>query len=86
MSNIRIALLASAFAALPLTAALADRDPSPEERQIISDALRYEGFTGWGKIEFDDGQWEVDNAIGPDGRKYDLKLDRDFRVVDSERD
>jgi hypothetical protein len=41
--------------------------------------LRNEGFTGWGKIEFDDEEdvWEVDNAHASDGHRYDLRLHPD---------
>jgi Peptidase propeptide and YPEB domain len=53
--------------------ALADRPPTAEERSRIEDMLRREGFTNWGIIEFDDGLWDVDDALAPDGRTYDLK-------------
>jgi hypothetical protein len=33
--------------------ALADRPPSPQERSRIETMLRNEGFTRWGKIEYD---------------------------------
>jgi hypothetical protein len=32
----------------------------------------------------DDGQWEVDNAVGKDGRKFDITLDPSFKIVDVE--
>ncbi|HVL71354.1 MAG TPA: PepSY domain-containing protein [Beijerinckiaceae bacterium] len=57
------------------TPALADRAPTPEERSRIESVLRAEGFSRWDDIELDDGVWEVDDAVGPDGREYDLKLD-----------
>ncbi len=66
--------------ALPLillaSPAFADRDPTPEERTAIEAKLRAEGFTKWEDIELeDDGSvWEVDDAVGPDGREYDLEL------------
>jgi hypothetical protein len=58
---------------------LADRPPSPQERSRIETTLRNEGFTRWGKIEFDDEEdvWEVDNAHASDGHKYDLRLHPD---------
>ncbi|MET0259377.1 MAG: PepSY domain-containing protein, partial [Methylobacterium sp.] len=34
-----------------------------------------EGFTKWKEIELDDGFIEVDDAIGADGKQFDLKLD-----------
>ena len=63
--------------------ALADRAPSPEERSRIKTMLRNAGFSNWGKIELneDDDVWEVDDAYGSDGRKYDLKLDPDTLAI-----
>ncbi len=84
--TLRLVAIAGAFAALPLTAALADRDPSPEERQIIADVLRSQGFTGWGDVEWDDdGYWEVDEAQAPDGSTEDLQLDQAFMIINSDR-
>ena len=88
----RRAVLAAALgfaAAAPLAAARADDRPvTPEERRQIEATLRQEGFTRWGKMEFDDGGYfEVDDAVGADGRKYDLKLSRvDFSVLSRELD
>ncbi|CAN5507786.1 hypothetical protein BH10PSE11_BH10PSE11_13660 [soil metagenome] len=73
------------LSALP-TAAFADRAPTPEERSRIEAALRSEGFTGWSEIEFDDGRWEIDDAVARDGTKYDLKLDNAMKVIKRERD
>lgn len=61
--------------------ALADRLPTPEERARIEGVLRSKGFTGWEKIESEDGVWQVDDAIASDGRKYDLKLNATFEIV-----
>lgn len=87
-----IALVAS-LSVLPLSGALADRAPTAEERNAIEAALRAEGFTAWEEIEFDDDDhdaddrlWEVDDARGADGVEYDLKLDRDYRIIRRERD
>lgn len=69
------------------TGALADRDPTPEERASIEQVLRAEGFTRWDDIEWDDdGYWEVDDAIGADGREYDLKLDENFAIIERKED
>src|SRR3546814_14676589 len=77
----------------PLSAALADRAPTDEERSSIETALRAEGYTSWEEIEFDDDDddaddrvWEVDDARGSDGVEYDLKLGRDYRIIKRERD
>ena len=49
--------------------------------------LRQAGFTRWGEIEFDNGRFEVAGAVGPDGRKYDLKLSQvDFSIMSREPD
>ncbi|MBX3582339.1 MAG: PepSY domain-containing protein [Rhizobiaceae bacterium] len=63
-------------AVLLASPALADRAPTPEERSAIEEKLRAEGFTKWEDIELeDDGSvWEVDDAVGADGREYDLEL------------
>jgi len=82
----RAFVLASALALAPLSAALADRAPTPEERAEIESVLRAEGFTAWEEIEFDDGVWEVDDAVGPDGHEYDLKLDGDYNIIGRDRD
>lgn len=61
--------------------ALADRAPTPEERARVEAALRSQGFQRWEEIEFDRGQWEVDDAVGPDGRAYELKLDPNTMTI-----
>ncbi len=66
--------------------ARADRAPTPDERNRIEAALKADGFTRWKGIERDDGVWEVDDAIGPDGQEYDIKLDQAFKIIKKERD
>lgn len=41
----------------------------------VKHALHQLGFVSWDEIEFDDGLWEVDDAIRADGSRWDLKLD-----------
>lgn len=68
-------LAALAFALTLAPTAHADT-PLPAEQQAKVEAmLRQEGFTKWSEIELDDGMIEVDDAIGADGKKVDLKLD-----------
>jgi Peptidase propeptide and YPEB domain len=78
MPTIRQILLGLALAASMLSSerALADRAPNPEERSRIEATLRNQGFTRWGKIELDDESdaWEIDDAHGSDGHRYDLRL------------
>lgn len=68
--------------------ALADREPTPEERTQIEEHLRSLGFTSWEEIEWDDdGYWEIDDAIHSDGREYELHLAPDtLEVVKQEAD
>lgn len=71
-------IVPAALLAALATPALADRDPTPEERTKIEAALKAEGFTRWDDIELEeDGPavWEVDDAVAADGKEYDLKLD-----------
>lgn len=102
-TRLRLVLAAALFAAGPLLAGAAaaqtsqqppaapregtERPPSPEERRQIEEVLRQAGFTRWGEIEFDNGRFEVAGAVGPDGRKYDLKLSQvDFSIMSREPD
>jgi hypothetical protein len=81
----RIALLGLALA--PGLASADDRPVTPQERDRIENVLRQAGFTRWGEIEFDDGRFEVDDAVAADGRKYDLELSgTDFSIVSRDRD
>jgi hypothetical protein len=77
--------MATILALVPLTAASADRPPTNEEQAQIEAVLKREGFTAWGKIELDDETWEVDDAEGPDGRKYDVELDTNFVIIDKKK-
>ena len=71
----RLLALSAAFALLA-SPALADRAPNAEERAAIEAKLKAEGFTKWEDIELEDDEsvWEVDDAVGADGREYDLEL------------
>lgn len=84
--KILAAALTAAFAAAPFGAALADRAPTAYENAEIGNVLFAEGYSSWGKIEFDDGVWEVENAIDQDGKKRDVKLNESLIVIDSEAD
>lgn len=74
--------LAAAMLVLPTSQALADRDPTPQERIQIEDALRAQGFVDWDDIEFDDEAWEVEDAVTRDGREFDLRLNWNFDVIE----
>ena len=79
-ASLRSLALAAILAAVPAVA-MADRAPTDVERAAIESVLLNEGFSNWGEIEFDDNRWEVDNAVGPDGRRYDLDLDTNLNIV-----
>ena len=70
-------------ALLSLTAsALADRPVTNDERAKLEAAMKTQGCTG-GEMEYDedDRQFEVDDAVCADGRKYDLKFDTNFQLI-----
>jgi hypothetical protein len=88
-----IGLLAGLCLASSTGIAWADRAPTSEERAAIEAALRGAGFTSWEEIEFEDDRanqqgsvWEVDDAVGPDGREYDLKLSQSYEIIDRSSD
>ena len=83
---LRTALFALTLAVVPLSSALADRTPNDGERHAIAATLGGAGYSGWGEIEWDDGHWEVDDGVGADGKRYDVKLDQDFNIVGQEID
>ena len=66
-----ISMVSLAVAVLP---ALADRQVTEGERAKLSAAVQAEGCSG-GKFELDedDQQFEVDDAVCADGKKYDLR-------------
>jgi hypothetical protein len=64
------------------TMALADKPVSPDEAEKIQAALKPWGCSG-GKMEQETeatGVYEVDDAKCTGGQ-YDIKLDKDFRVI-----
>jgi hypothetical protein len=70
-------LLATIIAATVALPVHADDEAGPEDRARIAEALRAPGYDSFEEVEFDDGVWEVDDAVGSDGREYDLELDPD---------
>jgi hypothetical protein len=65
---------------LSTATALADRPVTQEESERLQAALREQGCSG-GKMEFDDGKFEVDDARCADGKTYDLEFDSSFRLI-----
>jgi hypothetical protein len=74
-----------AVGALTATIALADRPVTEEERAKLVAALQAEGCTG-GKMEFDDGKFEVDDARCADGKEYDIDFDTNFKMIKKKLD
>jgi hypothetical protein len=62
------------------SAAVAGRPVTAEERAKLVAALQAQGCSG-GKMEFDDGKFEVDDATCQDGKKYDLDFDPSFNLI-----
>jgi len=75
----RAVLISLAFI-LGTGTALADRPLTQEESDKLNAALKQEGCSG-GKMEFEDGKFEVDNAVCADGKTYDLDFDSAFRLI-----
>ena len=74
--SIKTASLAAIALGFALTGtAFADRAPTPEERTKIEATLKKEGFTKWGKIEVEEHEIDVDDAIDANGKQFDLELD-----------
>jgi hypothetical protein len=69
------------------TIALADKPVSPADGEKIQSAIKLWGCTG-GKMEHETeatGVYEVDDAKCHGGQ-YDIKLDKDFKVIAITRD
>jgi Peptidase propeptide and YPEB domain len=75
-------LLASTGLAMVLGAGLAfaDRPLTDEEKAKVTAAVTAEGCSG-GKMEFDDGRFEVDDAKCSDDKIYDLKFDAAYKLI-----
>lgn len=80
-------LMAIAAALASGSFALADTPVTPAEAEKIKAALEAFGCTG-GKMEKEteaSGSFEVDDAKCKDGQ-YDIKLDKDFKIIVMTRD
>ena len=71
---------------LDYAAALSHRKRASLHGARIESVLQAEGFTRWDDIEWDDDHWEVDDAIGADGREYDLELDASLAIIERDPD
>jgi hypothetical protein len=83
MKRILLALMAASLS----TAALADKEVTPAEAEKIKAAMQAWGCSG-GKMEQEteaSGIFEVDDAKCH-GAQYDVKLDKEFKVILISRD
>lgn len=88
-----VALALTALLASSATPAGAEDDsaPSTEETASISAALAAMGCKGWDEIEKEAKaggagyHFEIDDTTCADGQ-YDIKLDKDFKLIDKSRD
>jgi hypothetical protein len=82
-----LTMIASCALFMSSVFAFADTPVSPAEAEKIKAALEAVGCTG-GKMEKEtegSGYFEVDDAKCRDGQ-YDIKLDKDFKVIVMTRD
>lgn len=75
---------AALFLALTVSAT-AGEPPTSEERRAVLQALEKVGCHSPEEIERERYGYEVDDAICRDG-VYDFDLDRNFRIIDRDRD
>jgi hypothetical protein len=82
-------LLLACVPVLTLTTGTAwskDRPVTDDEKVKLVAAVTAQGCSG-GKMEFDDdGHYEVDEVTCNDGRKYDLKFDTAFKLINKKLD
>ena len=76
----RVSIVAASLIALG-SVALAGRPVTDGERAKLVAAIAAQGCSG-GKMMWDDTHFEVDEAVCSDGRRYDLKFDAAFKLVD----
>ncbi len=84
MKRFMIAAAAVAFSAVPV---LADEKPSDEEAKALAAAASAYGFSG-GQLEKESeasGVFEINDAKGKDGQ-FDLKFDKDFKLLSVTKD
>lgn len=85
MMKFAIATVAAFALAVP---AFADSKPSEDEAKKITEALTAAGYTG-GEMEKESegsGVYEVDDAKDKSGAQFDIKLDKDFKILSVTRD
>lgn len=79
----RLSLIVAALLISASTPALADRPISDSEKARLVEAVTAQGCSG-GKMEFEDGKFEVSNAKCSDGKIYELHFDQAFKLLKKE--
>lgn len=83
----KIAIIAASAFALAMPA-FADSKPSDEEAKKITETLTAAGYSG-GEFEKETeatGVYEIDDAKDKSGAQFDIKLDKDFKILSVTRD
>jgi len=78
-------ILICSVLALSTGAAIADRPVTQQESEQLEAALKEQGCSG-GKMEFDDGKFEIDDSKCADGKTYDLDFDASFKLIKKKLD
>lgn len=81
----KIALAAVVALCILAPSAFAGRPVTDQERVKLEEAIKAQGCSG-GKLEFDDGKFEVDDASCNDGKRYDLDFDQSFALIRKRQD
>lgn len=84
----KFAIAAAAAGVLLATPAFADSKVEGDELKKLTEAAASYGFTG-GEAEKEtegSGVYEIDDAKGKDGAQYDVKLDKDMKLLSVTRD
>jgi hypothetical protein len=84
--NTRLLVSAAVWLLAGQAVALAeDRPVTDDERAKLAAAMKAEGCAG-GSMEYDDGHYEVEDAKCGDGREYDLRFDKSFKLIGKNAD
>jgi hypothetical protein len=65
---------------------LVSKPASLEEITKVVDALRAGGCTGLKELDVETDEYEVGGVVCNDGKSYDVKLDKKFKIVSKRED
>jgi hypothetical protein len=65
-----------------------DRDATPNEQNKIAEVLKKEGCPSFDDVDFifKTNLYKVDDAICNDGKKYEIYLDKNYKIVSKKED